>query len=333
MASSVATAAQKAAASGSSGMMKWAVGGWLFFIAENAVLSENRNYLIDALGGDEIYHAVYGTCSTAAMASIGYGYRQLQRATAGPPAAAAQPAAVFLVSNPALRLGLAFATMSLGLVLASQTAPKLQVPVALTSATTAAGGAKEDEATYTANPKLQKAVSTETTTPAPSNAKGGWNLQVRCPFDFTDNKNHGDNATTAVHGLDRVTRHPGLWAFGLISASQSFLAPTLPLTVWWLGPAAVALLGGAHSDSRFRRGLGGSWDPDFASQTSNVPFAALLSGRQGNQAFQTWVTQEVKPLNAALAVMCAGVWVASRGRGAAGRTAAGKVMTSAVQPK
>ena len=48
------------AASRKSPLLKWAAGGWTFFILENAVLSENRTYLIQQLGDDQ-YHAVYGT--------------------------------------------------------------------------------------------------------------------------------------------------------------------------------------------------------------------------------------------------------------------------------
>ena len=54
--------------------MKWAVGGWTFFIAENVLISENRDYLRSALrgadgsaeDGDFRYHALYGPISTAA---------------------------------------------------------------------------------------------------------------------------------------------------------------------------------------------------------------------------------------------------------------------------
>lgn len=37
--------------------MQWAAGGWIFFVAENAILSENRTYLIQELGDDN-YHYV-----------------------------------------------------------------------------------------------------------------------------------------------------------------------------------------------------------------------------------------------------------------------------------
>lgn len=50
------------------------VGGWSLFIAENLVISWNREALVTALGGEGTYKALYGTISTAACASIITGY-------------------------------------------------------------------------------------------------------------------------------------------------------------------------------------------------------------------------------------------------------------------
>ena len=47
-------------------------GGWLFFVAENAVLSENRQVFIDRLG-DRGYKSCYGLLSTCSLASVAYG--------------------------------------------------------------------------------------------------------------------------------------------------------------------------------------------------------------------------------------------------------------------
>ena len=48
-----------------------------FFIAENFVISENRSWIIEKLG-DEGYHMMFGTISTAAMASTAYGYYKIK---------------------------------------------------------------------------------------------------------------------------------------------------------------------------------------------------------------------------------------------------------------
>ena len=55
-------------------------GGWLFFVAENAVLSENRQVFIDRLG-DRGYKSCYGLLSTCSLASVAYGARTVARCT------------------------------------------------------------------------------------------------------------------------------------------------------------------------------------------------------------------------------------------------------------
>jgi hypothetical protein len=90
--------------------------------------------------------------------------------------------------------------LSLGFGMASQAIPKLQIPV-----------------TISGN----------------SNNGGGTLLQVRCPFDFSDRRAEGSGSTT-VHGLERVTRHPGLWSFGFFGIGQSLLSSTTPLLIWWM---------------------------------------------------------------------------------------------------
>lgn len=50
----------------------YTAGGWCFFVAENAVLSENRAWFIERVG-ERAYRGCYGLCSTASLASVGYG--------------------------------------------------------------------------------------------------------------------------------------------------------------------------------------------------------------------------------------------------------------------
>lgn len=270
--------------------MRWALGGWSFFIAENFVLSENRTYLISNFG-DDAYHYAYGTLSTAAMTSVFYGYfRKVKNA---------EP---LLWKGPAVPLGakaLSFMCLSLGLGMASQIPPKLQIPVHFVPE-------NDTENTIATSAAVVDTDATTTTAPAQS----GW--KVRCPFDFTDNK---DTNSPVVHGLERITRHPGLWSFGLLGLGSAFLVPSLPQRVWLMMPSMVALIGGAHTDSRFRRGMGGELSPEYDRATSNVPFVALLSGAQGNvlEVLNDFKS-EVKPLNAALAVGTAGLWVITKGR-------------------
>lgn len=237
--------------------MRWAAGGWAFFIAENALLSENRTWLIRQWGDDR-YHLVYGTLSTIATASIGYGYYSLRTIHVLP-----STFTLWKKTPVSAAIG-GWLSLSLGTIMASQAIPKMQIPVAVANSS----------------------------------------VQVRCPFDFTDAK-QGD---TTLHGLERITRHPGLWSLGMIGLGQACLVGTLPQRIWWCGPAAVAWLGGAHTDSRFQRGMGGTLSPEYESKTSNIPFWAIICGKQGSGSWQALIN-EMKPMNAALAIMASSFWV------------------------
>ena len=105
---------------------------------------------------------------------------------------------------------------------------------------------------------------------------------------------------------------------GLTGLGQAVLLhpAAVPLKVWWTGPALVAWLGGSHTDSRFRRGMGGTLDPGHDAQTSNIPFAAMMTGQQGNvaQSFTKLVTEELKPLNVVIATAASTAWVVLQAR-------------------
>lgn len=253
--------------------MRLAAGGWVFFVVENAVLSENRTWLIDYLGDDN-YHLLYGTFSTAATASIGYAYYKITRGGGG--------VITGIKLSILSRLG-SWGFLSAGVILASQALPKMQIPFMVSSSSSSS-----------------------------ESSSNGLKFQVRCPFDFADQKHASD---AALRGMERVTRHPGLWSLALMGAGNAVLHTHPPLKMWWYGPTLVAWLGGAHSDSRFRRGMGGTLDPGYDSQTSNFPFAAMLCGKQGtpSRAF-TGLIEETKLLNAGCAVAMASLWILSRGR-------------------
>ena len=243
----------------------------MFFVAENAILSENRTYLISELGDDN-YHLVYGTLSTIATASIGYSFYRLRRVPL--------PVTAYRVARSPVALGASWVLLTVGLNMATQALPKFQIPVGMSSSSSSGGSSK---------------------------------LQVRCPFDFKE----PERADDALHGLERVTRHPGLWSLGLTGLGHGLLLPpaALPLKLWFTGPALVAWLGGAHTDSRFRRDMGGSLSPAHDSVTSNIPFLAMVTGQQGNVAESLRkLTEELKPLNAGLATAASTIWVVLQAR-------------------
>jgi uncharacterized membrane protein len=83
----------------------------------------------------------------------------------------------------------------------------------------------------------------------------------------------------AVNGILRVTRHPFLWGIALLAAGHLAVGPTLRNLVMFGAIAFVALAGTLSIDGKKRRAIGAKWTA-FAAETSNLPFAAILAGRQ-----------------------------------------------------
>ena len=288
---------------------KWAVGGWSFFIVENLVLSENRSYLISQVG-ENTYHTMYGTLSTIAMASTAYGYRYHVRN--------AQPLLWKSSSSsmPPLPSKVAgWLCLSLGFGILSQTVPKLQIPIARIQS--------HNNTTRKDKSRVEENHTSSITTTETSSQ---W--QVRCPFDFTDSRSQSALPTTTtttvemVSGADRISRHPGLFSFGFVSLGYGILSPSLPMQLFFSMPMAVAIIGGAHSDSRHRRGLGGTLPPHIDAQTSLIPFMALLSGKQSQyqqsqgllEHLQDFWIHDVKKLNLGLAMGLATMILLRKGR-------------------
>ena len=84
--------------------------------------------------------------------------------------------------------------------------------------------------------------------------------------------------TDTVKGVLRITRHPFLWGVALWSADHLSTNGDLAGVIFFGTFLLLSLFGTASIDAKRRRKLGPAWD-GFATQTSNVPFAAILSGR------------------------------------------------------
>ena len=59
--------------------VKFILYGWIGFISENIIVSHNRDYIIDHLGGEKTYRNIYSFFSSAATLSILYGYFKYAR--------------------------------------------------------------------------------------------------------------------------------------------------------------------------------------------------------------------------------------------------------------
>ena len=76
-----------------------------------------------------------------------------------------------------------------------------------------------------------------------------------------------------------MTRHPFLWSVGLWASAHIVANGDLAGLVLFATFGALALLGTLLIDRKFALRRGADWQR-FAAATSNLPFAAILAGRQ-----------------------------------------------------
>jgi uncharacterized membrane protein len=87
----------------------------------------------------------------------------------------------------------------------------------------------------------------------------------------------------AVRGVLRITRHPFLWGVALWAAVH-LAANGDQASVIFFGTFLVLAVAGTYSiDAKRARKMGASWEA-FAKQTSNIPFAAIIAGRNSLKA-------------------------------------------------
>ena len=86
-------------------------------------------------------------------------------------------------------------------------------------------------------------------------------------------------AEDPARGAVRITRHPFLWGVGLWALSHVVANGDFASLVFFGAFAALALVGTALIDAKRARREGERWER-FGRLTSNLPFAAILSGRQ-----------------------------------------------------
>jgi uncharacterized membrane protein len=81
-----------------------------------------------------------------------------------------------------------------------------------------------------------------------------------------------------ARGMIRVTRHPIMWGFMLWAAAHVLARAELKATVFFGTFLVLAAAGTWLMDYRKKLALGEDWQR-FAAATSNVPFVAILQGR------------------------------------------------------
>jgi uncharacterized membrane protein len=82
-----------------------------------------------------------------------------------------------------------------------------------------------------------------------------------------------------VRGILRITRNPFLWGVGLWALAHMVPNGDAAALILFGSLAALALLGSVLIDRKMAGRLGPPW-ANYAARTSNLPFAAILAGRQ-----------------------------------------------------
>jgi uncharacterized membrane protein len=83
---------------------------------------------------------------------------------------------------------------------------------------------------------------------------------------------------TTVRGILRVTRHPFLWGVAIWSAFHVAANGDEAAIVFFGTFFVLSVFGTLSIDAKRKRKLGAAWTA-FAQKTSNIPFLAMISGR------------------------------------------------------
>jgi uncharacterized membrane protein len=92
---------------------------------------------------------------------------------------------------------------------------------------------------------------------------------------------------TAVTGMTRITRHPFLWGVAIWAVAHLLANGRLADVILFGGLLITAFAGPFSIDAKRRRALGDRYRA-FEAKTSNVPFAAIIQGRQHLALGEIW---------------------------------------------
>ena len=82
-----------------------------------------------------------------------------------------------------------------------------------------------------------------------------------------------------VQGILRVTRHPFLWGIVIFAIGHMLVRTDIASWILFGTLAFVALTGTVSIDAKRKAVFGDAWEA-FVTRTSNLPFAAIVQGRQ-----------------------------------------------------
>jgi uncharacterized membrane protein len=103
-------------------------------------------------------------------------------------------------------------------------------------------------------------------------------FMLAAPGVLMSNPTSAGQKTAAVRGVLRITHHPFLWGTAIWAGYHLLATGTLASVIFFSTFLVLALLGTRAIDSKCRRRRGTEWQV-IAYQTSSLPFAAILAGR------------------------------------------------------
>lgn len=115
-------------------------------------------------------------------------------------------------------------------------------------------------------------------------------------------------ADEPARGILRVTRHPVMWGIALWAAVHLAARGDVASLVFFGGFLVLALAGTALIDARKADALGEEW-ARFAAVTSNVPFTAIVEGRNRFSAAEIGMKRVLAGLAAYAVVVAIHPWL------------------------
>ena len=91
----------------------------------------------------------------------------------------------------------------------------------------------------------------------------------------------------AISGMTRITRHPFLWGVVIWAGAHLIANGRVADLILFGGLLILGLFGPPSIDTKRMRALGDRYAA-FKAQTSNIPFAAILQGRQKLKLGEIW---------------------------------------------
>lgn len=229
--------------------IRWITIGWTGFIAENLILSHNKEYLVTNFGED-VYHYGYTALSVAACASTIYGYVKYGKGS-GP---------TININNRFWKIQslpfryCAFSLQTIGLIGLSQ---EFKSPLQFKTSNDL-----KIEGNYDLLKENQK-----------------YYVDIVCPIEHEPIKDKSD-----IIGIKRVCRYPIFWSNAFLWLGCSLKSIHYTSIIMFIFPTIFAFIGSFHQDYRYKKAK--SLTTEIENNSCLFPFISLIKGEQSWRKLQ-----------------------------------------------